>query len=74
MTSFDGRFQNLQMSPTHFCASAFHFRDIKIKKKLPSKSRSRSRNTILSIKPSAICAITPFDGKFQNLQMSILHF
>ena len=43
------------MSPTHFCASSYRFRDIKIKKKLPSKSISRSQ--------SAIWAITPFDGK-----------
>ena len=30
ITSFDGKCQNLQISPTHFCASSYSFRDIKI--------------------------------------------
>ena len=28
ITPFDGKCQNLQMSPTHFCASSYIFRDI----------------------------------------------
>ena len=30
MTPFDGKCQNLQMSPTQFCASFYRFSDIKI--------------------------------------------
>ena len=54
------------MSPTYFCASPYHFRDIKFKKKILPKSRSRSQ--------SAIFAITPFTGKCQFLQMPSTHF
>ena len=28
ITPFDGKYQNLQMSPTHFCS--YYFKDIKI--------------------------------------------
>ena len=54
------------MSPKHFCASSYHFRDITIFKLLTFKSWSRSQ--------SSIFAITPVDGKCQNLQMSLTHF
>ena len=30
VTPFEGKCQNLQMTPTHFCASSQHFRDIHI--------------------------------------------
>ena len=51
---------------SHFCASSYRFKDIQIKKKLPSKSWPRSLNTVF--------AMTPFDVKCQNLQMSSTHF
>ena len=63
MTPFNGKCQNLQMSPTHFCTSSYHFRDIK---NLPSKRRSRSHIKIFPI--------TPFDNIFPNLKMSLTHF
>ena len=57
ITPIDGKCQNLQMSPTHFCAT-LTVSQIKINKKFgPSKSRSRSRSEIFTI--------TPFDGKCQ---------
>ena len=34
---FDGKCQNLQMSPTHNCTSSYRFRDIEILKFLPPK-------------------------------------
>ena len=46
MAPFDGKYQNLQMSPTHCCASSYHFRDITILNLLSSKSRSRSWTAI----------------------------
>ena len=57
ITPIDCKCHNLQMTPTHFCASSYLFRDIKISNLLPSKSKSRSQ--------SAIFAITPFHGKFK---------
>ena len=30
MPPFFGKFQNLEMSPTHFCATSYRFRDLKI--------------------------------------------
>ena len=66
MIPFDVKRQNLQMSFTHFCASSYCFRDIKIGNFLPSKSRSRSLCRIF--------AVTPIDDKCQNLQMSSTHF
>ena len=63
---FDGKCQNVQMTPTHFCASSYRFRDITILNCWPQKRRLRSW--------SAILANTPFNGKGQNLQMSPLHF
>ena len=65
MTSFDGKCQHLQTSPTRF-ALAFTVSDIKILNILPSKSRSRSR--------IAIFALTLFHGKYQNLQNSFFTF
>ena len=47
------------------CACSHRFRDIRIII-WPSKSRSRSRSTIF--------ALTPFDGKCENLQKSPPHF
>ena len=54
------------MSLTHFCAISYRFRDIQFVNIWFPKSRSRSRITIY--------AMTPFDGKCQNLQMSSTHF
>ena len=64
ITWFDGKYQNLQMSPTNFWAISYHFRQIL--NILFSISRSRSQ--------SAIFTIAQFDGKCQNLQMSSTHF
>ena len=66
MMPFDSKYQNLQKLPMHFCASSNRFGEISIVNVLPSKSRSKSKNTIL--------AMTPFDGKCQNLQSLSLHF
>ena len=49
-----------------FCASSSHFRDINVSNLLPSKNKSRSRSTIF--------AITPLDGKCQNLQWHFFTF
>ena len=55
ITPFDGKCQNLQIFPTHFCASSYCFRDIIFYLKKRSRSwRSRS-----------LSAITPFDDKCQ---------
>ena len=53
------------MSPIHFCASSYRFRDIKIFNLLPPKSKSRSR--------SANFAITPFDGKCKKNYKCLPH-
>ena len=45
---------------------SYHFRDIQISNFLPLKNRSRSQSTIFPI--------TPFDGKYQNLQTSFFTF
>ena len=37
ITPFDGKCQNLQICPTHFCASSYHSRDINIKRISPPK-------------------------------------
>ena len=37
LTPFNGKCQNLEMSPSLFCASLYHFRDIKISNCFPSK-------------------------------------
>ena len=87
--SFDGKCQNLQNIQTHlgvqflqrhhsmasvkiykrlshiFCTSSHHFRDINILNCLPLKRRSRTKTTIF--------AMTPFDGKCQNLQKTPIH-
>ena len=52
---FNGKCQNVHMSPTHFCTSSYRFRDVTILNFLPSKSSSRLRSTIF--------AIIPFDDK-----------
>ena len=54
------------MSSQCFCDISYRFRSIQILNFWPPKSNSRSN--------SAIYAITPFDGKYQNLQMSPTNF
>ena len=49
ITSFDCKCQNLQISPTNFCASSYSFRVNTILNLLPSKSRSRSRSAITQL-------------------------
>ena len=50
----------------HFCASSRRFRAINELRIWPSKSKSMSRGIIL--------AMTPFHGKYQNLQKPPVHF
>ena len=61
MTTISGKCQNLPMSPAHLCVISYRFKDKKVFF-LNSNSRSRSHGTIF--------AMTPFDGKCQNIQMS----
>ena len=62
----DGKCEYLQMPPTHFCASSYRFKDIKIVNIWLPNCRTRSRIVIF--------ATTTFDGKFQNLKLSSTHF
>ena len=48
-SQFDGKRQNLQMSPTHLCAISYHFSDRNIKLLIFRKCTSRSRRTISKI-------------------------
>ena len=63
---FDGKCQNLQMFPTHFCNSSYRFRDMKKNKFFTSKREIKVTKCNFAIKP--------FDDKCLNLQMSSTHF
>ena len=64
--SFIGQLsKSIKIDMCIFCSSSFHFRDKNLNFVF-SNSRSKSRSAIFEIKP--------FDGKWQNLQMSLTHF
>ena len=66
MTMFNGKCQNLQKTPTHFCASYYCFRDLKY---LNFVSLKHGKCHI-----EQIYASTLFDGKCSNLQKTPTYF
>ena len=64
-TRFDDICRNLQTTHKYVCASSYRFRNIKLLF-FYLENRSRSR--------SAIFAMMPFYGKYQNQQTSLLTF